>query len=170
MNPNISMKRIGFFLTAALVLGFLTAVAPAGRSEASDVKAAACWSYETSAARATHHDNGTPILYWNDDPVTVRLGMGLNTCENYILLKWSRIVCFEGCDPGMYYQFDWRRKGLDEWQVFTVHNNVLRASTWYATQRFNHAHRGAWYEFAVTVCTDRYGCTHRWSPTVTIRT
>jgi hypothetical protein len=169
MRQKISTRAIGLFLAAVSGLGFLTAMAAPRAANASEVEAA-CWSYETSATNATHQDNGTPILYWNDAPVTVRLGMGLNTCENYILLKWTRIICFEGCDPGMYYQVDWRRKGLDEWQVFTVYNNTLGRSSQYAIQRFNNAHRGLWYEFAVTVCTDRYGCTHGWSPTVTIWT
>jgi hypothetical protein len=157
-----SRKRTGLLLTAALLLAVFSTSAPARPAQASD----SCWSYNTTANGATHQDNGTPTLYWNDKPATPRLGLGLNTCGNYILVKWSQVCSIEGCDPSTYYKVDWWRPGLNDWKEFTVSYTELKNH--YANYHFVNAHRGTYYWFAVRVCTKT--CFYDWSPTVTIYT
>ncbi len=101
----------------------------------------------------------------------MKLGLALNTCEDYILIKWTRIVCFEGCNPTMYYDVTWTRKTLnDEWRHFRIYDRDAAWDNGSTTHRFNNAHLGIWYDFAIRMCNEDYGCSYPWSPTVTIWT
>jgi hypothetical protein len=154
-------RRLGLLLTAALVLIVLSAFTSAPHAHASS---GGCWSYNTWSSNATSQESTDPILYGNHDGGP-KLGLGLNTCGQYILIKWSRTVCFEGC-PDLYYQVDWTRPGVNGWQQFTVNDQSNSASYMYSY--FKNAHLGTYYNFAVKRCFSN-GCSN-WSPTVGITT
>jgi len=158
-----SYRQVGWVLIAALVLGLLNTFTSASPANAS----ADCWSYNTWSNKATHQDNGTPIMYWNDGSGP-RLGLGLNSCGDYIKIKWSSDCSIEGCDPSTAYQIDWKRPGIDDWQKFTVPISGASREGPYLYHNFRNAHYGTYYNFAVARC-DKYRCSD-WSPTVGINT
>ncbi len=163
-HPRIQFyRRMGLFLTVALVLIVLSAFTSAPQAHASG---GGCWSYNTWSSNATYHESQDPILYRNNDGGP-KLGLGLNSCGQYIRIKWSPECSIEGCSNSTYYQIDWRRPGLNDWQVFTVPSG--QAYYGYMYSNFNNAHLGTYYDFAVTKCTPSYGCGN-WSPTVRITT
>lgn len=164
-HPRIRLNRlIGLFLTAALVLMFLSAFTSASPAHASG----GCWSYNTWSDSATHQESNNPIIYWNDNGGP-KLGLGLNSCGQYIMYMWAeRGVCIDQCNPNPYYQIDWKRPGLNDWQKITVSPDQVYHSPGYMYYYLNNAHSGTYYNFAVTSC-DSYGCGN-WSPTVGIQT
>ena len=159
-----SRSRLGVILVAAALVAGLGATSPAVPPAHADVQ---CWSYDTSATGATHQKSGTPTMYWNDGSGP-KLGLGLNTCENYIAVTWSALCSFEGCSPGTYYEIDWWRPGLDGWKRLTLTSSDAQYRYPYLTYRFSNALRDTYYGFAATKC-DNSGC-RAWSPTVSIST
>ena len=80
-HPRIRLNRLrGLFLTAALVLMFLSAFTSASPAHASG----GCWSYNTWSDSATHQESNNPIIYWNDNGGP-KLGLGLSSCDQYIM-------------------------------------------------------------------------------------
>lgn len=153
-------RRIGVVLAAALLLAMVGAFVATPSAHASG---GGCWSFNTWSNGATSREGQNPTLY-RDNNGGPKFGLGLNSCDRTMLLKWSRIICFEGC-PGLYYQIDWKRPGYDTWQKFTVAD---RGGPTYMTSTFTNVHLGTYYNFAVRACMSS-GC-ESWSPTVGIYT
>ncbi len=156
-------RRMGLLLTAALVLIVLSAFTSAPHAHASG---SGCGSYNTWSGNATSQESNAPIIYGNDDRGP-KLGLGLNSCDRFIMIKWSPECSIEGCSKGTYYQINWKRPGLDDWKYFTV--PVRNSYNGYLDYNFKNAHLGTYYNFAVKKCTPSYGC-EKWSPTVGIHT
>ncbi|GHP00208.1 hypothetical protein KSF_102550 [Reticulibacter mediterranei] len=152
-------RRAGIFLAVVALLVMVGAFAATPSAHASG----GCWNYNTRATNATYQEDQNPILYRNNNG-SPRFGFGYNSCGKTMLLKWSRIICFEGCS-GLYYQVDWKRPGYDTWQQFTVTD---RAGSTYMTSPFKNVHPGTQYDFAVRACFT-HGC-EKWSPTVSMNT
>lgn len=149
-------RRMGLILTAALMLILLSAF-----TSVSSAHASSCWSYQTWSNSATSADNGTPQMYGRDGS-SPRLGLGLNSCQQYIMIKWSD----RGYD---YYKIDWTRPGLSNWQEFRVAGQSYDG---YFYKNFPGIYYGTYYNFAVKGCISHwYGDScDDWSPTVGITT
>src|SRR6266498_819012 len=78
-------RRMGLFLTAALLMILVSVFAFASPAHASGGD---CWSYNTWSNQATYQDTGTPAMYGNDKN-SPRLGLGLNSCQDSLMVKWS---------------------------------------------------------------------------------
>jgi|GEM_PF-2388312 hypothetical protein len=164
-RPRIPFsRRMGWFLTAALVLSFLSAFTSASSAHASG--GGGCMSYNTWSNNATSQYNTNPIMYQGRD--TPALGLGLNSCPgqaygNILIHMRPNEVCIEGCPD--YFQIDWQRSGSDSWQVFGSSLNADDAI-------LSPVQLGTSYEVAVKECSFS-GNTCRcsdWSPTVGITT
>ena len=103
-------RRIGLFLTAALVLILLGAFTSASPAHASG---GGCWSFNTWSSSATYQQSQNPIVYGNNNGGP-QLGLGLNSCGQYFRIKWSPNCSIEGCSNDTYYQFDWKRPGVND--------------------------------------------------------
>jgi hypothetical protein len=150
-------RRIGLFLTAALVLILLGAFTSASPAHASG---GGCWSYNTWSSNADWENSATPPMYGNGSRTA--LGLGLNSCQQYIMIKWT--------DSGYdYYKVDWTRPGLNGWKEFRVSGQSYDG---YMYKNFTGIYYGTSYNFAVKGCTSHwYGDScDDWSPTVGIHT
>lgn len=151
-------RRVGLFLTAALLMIMVSAFASTSAAHASG---GGCWSYNTWSHSATTQDTGTPSMYGNNAN-SPALGLGLNTCQHYIMVKWQD----RGYD---YYKVDWTRPGENGWKEFRVSGQSYDG---YMYKNFTNAHFGTYYNFSVKGCISHwYGDScDDWSPTVGIHT
>jgi hypothetical protein len=152
-------RRMGLFLTTTLLIIIISAFAFASPAHASG---GGCWSYTTWSNNSNIQDNGTPNMYGNEGSSGPSLGLGLNSCQQYIMVKWND----RGYD---YYKVDWTRPGVSGWQEFRVSGQSYYG---YMYKNFTNAHFGTYYNFAVKGCISHwYGDScDSWSPTVGIQT
>ncbi|MBA2286905.1 MAG: hypothetical protein H0W02_15645 [Ktedonobacteraceae bacterium] len=155
--PRFS-RHMGLFLTAALLMIMVSAFAFASPAQASG---GSCWSYNTWS-QSTTADSGNPTMYGNEGSSGPAVGLGLNSCQQYLMIKWGD----RGYD---YYKVDWTRPGVSGWQEFRVSGPSYYG---YMYKNFTNVHFGTYYNVAVKGCTSHwYGDScDAWSPTVGIRT
>jgi hypothetical protein len=99
---------------------------------------------------------------YGNDAHSPHLGLGLNSCQQYLMIKWSD----RGYD---YYKVDWTRPGVSGWQEFRVSGQSYDG---YMYKNFTNVHFGTYYNVAVKGCISHwYGDScDDWSPTVGIQT